>query len=65
MKTYIAMGFVLAMLVAPAQVHAQSSKPQPLNINGNVFDPMPSPGIQSPAPKPVRHVKKHKVRSSS
>jgi hypothetical protein len=68
MKGYIILGFVLALLVAPVQVHAQSSQPQSININGNIFDPMPAPGPQTqPAAKakPTHHVKKHRVRSST
>jgi hypothetical protein len=68
MKGYMILGFVLALLVAPIQVHAQSSQPQPLNINGNIFDPMPALGSQTrPAAKarPTHHVKKHRTRSST
>jgi hypothetical protein len=67
MKGCMILSFIVAVLVAPVQVQAQTSNPQPLNINGNVFDPMPSPGYGTPATKakPARHVRKHRVRSST
>jgi len=68
MKNYVILGFILAVLAAPTQVQAQSAQPQPLNINGNIFDPMPPSGYQAqPATKakPVHHVRKHRVRSAT
>jgi len=68
MKGCMTLGFILAVLVAPVRVQAQSAQPQPLNINGNVFDPMPAPGAGAQPgakAKPVHHVRKHRVRSSS
>jgi hypothetical protein len=68
MKGYMVMGFVIALLVAPVQVRAQSAQPQPLNINGNVFDREPAQGYQTqPGAKarPVHHVRKHRVRSAT
>jgi hypothetical protein len=65
MKAFLILGFLLAMLVTPVQ--AQSSKPEPLNINGNIFDPVPPQGYAAPAmkPKASNHVRKHRVRSST
>jgi len=68
MKGCMTLAFILAVLVAPVQVQAQTAKLQPLNINGNVFDPMPAPGAEAQPgakAKPVHHVRKHRVRSST
>jgi hypothetical protein len=68
MKGYMVVGFVIALLIAPVQVRAQSAQPQPLNINGNIFDSVPAQGYQAqPAmkAKPVHHVRKHRVRSAT
>ena len=65
MNAFLIPGFILAVLVMPAK--AQSSKPEPLNINGNIFDPVPPQGYAAPAmkPKASNHVRKHRVRSST
>jgi len=70
MKVSTILGFILAVLVTPVQ--AQQGPPGSVNINGNIFDAPqgyqagPAPGPQAqPATraKPVRHVRKHHVRS--
>jgi hypothetical protein len=66
MKASIILGFILAVLVTPVQ--AQTPKPEPLNINGNIFDPEPPQASVAPPAmkvKPANHVRKHRVRSST
>ena len=70
MRVSTILGFILAVLVTPVQ--AQQGPPGSVNINGNIFDPPqgyqagPAPGYAQPATRaPVRHVRRHRVRSSS
>ena len=72
MRVSAILGLILAALVTPVQ--AQQGPPGSDNINGNIFDPPQgyqasrAPGNEAqPAmrAKPVRHVRRHHIRSSS
>jgi hypothetical protein len=67
MKAFlILLGLSLAVFVTPVQ--AQQGQPGSVNINGNVFDPVPSQGYGAPPvtrARPARHVRRHHVRSST